>query len=385
MKSVLKTLMANGLSVEGIEESSQLTQEPIEQPQIETEQIDGVDLSELTQAEQELETLSEVSAVEQSETAEAVKAATKLDELQTSLESLCQTRLPTEFELNLIRKVATETTAFAKIDFCSRGVESGDIGSALTMTQEDLKSAASTIWSAIGKALEKLVESLKKTWKAFVFWLKPAQSQITQFKRELEKFEGELKFDQLQLKPKNAAYTGLGEERNPAEVIKQLETANRYVISDVFAQMAQFASKGSPVPKISDDVFLGLPNEPRFRVSPDAAHFIEQPAHPTKLNILVPSVETMKEWCQAFLDEALYYIHNYESFKSTAEKIYDAIHDSVDPDENPNADGALEVGSKILFARSHSCVEAMEDWAWYTIRVMQSHHAILLQLRKAFI
>lgn len=384
MRAVLLSLQAT-LSKEGIEETNP-TAAPatgVEQPAVAVDSLDGA--ADATQLEADAQIEAARSDTTTADIGSAIEAATELDSLQVALEGICESRLPTVQELALIRRSATLALQHAGLEFVSNAQESSSLDANLELTKEDLHSTSAAVWDAIKKALAKLAAGLSKAWHTFVFWLKSRTSQVKQFLGELEKFEGTPKFDHLKLGAKWATYTGLGDERSPVGVIKALETTNKYVYSELWYQLSQFASQGTPVPKVNDDLFVDLPASPRFRAGADSFHFLEQPATPKLLNVMVPSVEDMKEWCQAFLDESLYFIQNYESFKSTAEKIYDVVRDQVDDEENQTAADLMDAGSKALFARSHSCVEAMESWVWYAWRVMTAHHGTLMALRKAFI
>lgn len=324
----------------------------------------------------------------------AIEVADSLDDASAALESIVLDRTPTMMEMVLLQgtliraheKLGTAVPTVPSFEGYSdlsdeeaRKVYMDGHVSALRCALEE---SSGGVWESIKAALVKMGEGIASLWKRFVFFCKSAQSQVQQFRRELEATDGTPKKNVIRFNTRCGHYTGVGNDGDMAEVIKQLEEANNYVYREFFHKLAVFAATGDRQPTVDDDQFAGLPGEPRFRVNPRGAGFIENPPRSRTDKITTPDRQTVLRWIDAFLEETIYYIDNYESFKSTAEKIYDAVDDSI---ENDNGSAAMDAGRKILFARTHACIDAMESWVEYTVAVMSSCHALLMGLRKAYI
>lgn len=328
------------------------------------------------------------------EVATAIDVAESLDDASAALEAIVLDRTPTTMEMVLLQGTLLrahermKTTAPVLPSFEGYRDLSDEDARQAYMTEHvnalrcALEESSGGVWATIKAALVKMGEGIAALWKRFVFFCKSAQSQVQQFRRELEAGDGVPKKDVIRFNTRCGHYTGVGNSVDMAEVIKHLEDANNYVYREFFHQLAVFAATGEKQPTVDDDKFAGLPGEPRFRISPRGAGFIENPPRSRVDKITTPDRQTVLRWIDAFLEEAIYYIDNYDSFKSTAEKIYDAVDDAI---EDENGSDAMDAGRRILFARTHACIDAMEAWVQYTVDVMSSCHALLMGLRKAYV
>lgn len=324
----------------------------------------------------------------------AIEIADSLDDASAALEAIVIDRAPTMMELVLLQstlvraheKLGTQPPAIPSFegynDLSDEEARKAYMNDHVSALRCALEGSSGGLWETIKAALVKMGEGIASLWKRFVFFCKSAQSQVQQFRRELEATDGTPKKNVIRFNTRCGHYTGVGNGIDMAEVVKQLEEANNYVYREFFHQLAVFAATGEKQPTVDDDKFAGLPGEPRFRIGPRGAGFIENPPRSRVDSLTTPDRQTVMRWIDAFLEESIYYIQNYESFKSTAEKIYDAVDDTIE-----NEDGAemMDAGRKILFARTHACIDAMESWIGYTVAVMSSCHALLMGLRKAYI
>ena len=342
-------------------------------------------------ADQASEIASAIS--EGAEVATAIDVAESLDDATAALEAILVDRAPTMVELALVqgsllrahKRMGTEAPALPAFEAYASGDETShreqlrEHGEALRVALEE---SSDGVWAKIKATLTKLGQGLANLWKRFVFFCKSAQSQVQQFRRELEASDGTPLSDTIRFTVELGHYTSVGNEGDLVPVIKQLEDANNYIYRDFFHRLAVFAATGEKQPEIDDDKFNGLPGEPRFRINPRGAAFIENPPRCRNREIATPDKATVLRWIDAFLEESMFYIDNYESFKSTAEKIYDAVDTVIGNANNANA---ADAGRQILFARTHACIDAMESWIQYTVDVMHSSHQLLMGLRKVYI
>lgn len=348
---------------------------------VDTALLAGLDDAQETTSQDVLEDLQESSEAS-AEVGTAIAAVEELDGLQATLEEICSDRTPTTQELRLIAGQHSKILAQFNVEKPNYTQESIAPELVLELTKESLNESITAIRTAISGVFAKLSDALSKLWKRFVFWCKSAVSQVVQFERELASFTGDPKFTSLNLSNKLASYTGLGNGQDPAEIIVKVEDANKYVYSELYFKMAQYALSGDQVPVPNDELFNGLPNEPRFRFEAGRAFFLENPPRVKDNTVQIPSVEVLRRWCKSFIDKLLFFIRNYEAFKTVAEKVYEEIQSANTDTTN---DSMLDAGKKILFARSHSCVETMEAWVYYVVRLTTAQHSTLMLARKAFV
>ena len=348
---------------------------------VDTDLLDGIDDTETELAQ---DVIADANAQSESslEVGTAIDAVDELGGLQATLEGICVERLPTKHELQLISSRHVKIMQKFEVEVVGYSQESDDLEFAATLTRESLTESISKIGSAIANAFKTLCDNLAQLWKKFVFFCKTATSQVTQFESELARFNGTPKFDKIRLTTPTASYSGLGNAGVPADIIRQCEKTNGYVYSDLYFKMATYAVNGGKPPEVQLEPFDGLPNEPRFRFEADHAFFIENPPRPRDTTVDLPSVETLKAWCRAFIEESMHFIRNYEAFKSLSEKVYEEMQEAI---EDEDTDVMMDSAKKILFARSHSCIESMEAWVRYVIRLMYAHHTALMTARKAFV
>jgi len=310
----------------------------------------------------------------------AIDTGETLTELQTALEEICATRTPTSTELKLIRMAADRVVrrhpGLSSVSFESYGDN-------VVLTQEALSGMASKVWDAIKKAMSTLIEGVGTIWKKFVFWCKSATAQITQFRKELSGSDVQAKVETITLKTPEAFYSGLGNGDNPAEIIHQLEKAVNYTNGELFYKMARYASDGEPEPEIDDSQFEGLPGEPRLSTNQRGAVFTCDVPRVRDDRISVPDVQFMIEWCTAFINECIDFNKDYEKFKSAAQKAYESTQGLLE--EGGTLDAIASAGNQVLFARTHSCVQAMENWCYYVVTLLTKQHSALLAIRKAFV
>lgn len=323
----------------------------------------------------------------------AIETADTIEDNLAALEAIVGERAPTKYELMLIEGAGRRAMRVHDADLVGlssmesfEGMSEEESNAAQLARAAELKvaleDASEGVWGAIKKAMAKVGAVLGSLWKKFVFALKTHSAQVQQFRRELESSETDAKVQQLTVGTRVGHYTGVGNGGDPVALVTQLEDANEYIYRDLFHKLATFSSTGEGKPEVDDDKFLGLPGEPRIRITPRGAQFIENPPRVQTAVIPVPEKATVMAWIDAFLKESMYYIENYDAFKSTAEKVYDAARDRI---ENEDLADAAEAGGKIMFARTHACIETMENWIRYTMRFMISYHALLMGLRKAYI
>lgn len=324
----------------------------------------------------------------------AIEVAETLDDASAALEAIVLDRTPTVMEMVLLQstlvraheRMRTEVPTIPSFegyrDLSDEDARQAYMAEHVSALRCALEESSNGVWETIKAALSKMGEGIAALWKRFVFFCKSAQSQVQQFRRELEAGDGIPKKDVIRFNTRCGHYTGVGNSIDMDVVIKQLEEANDYVYREFFHKLAVFAATGEKQPTPDDDKFAGLPGEPRFRISPRGAGFIENPPRSRVDKLTTPDRQTVLRWIDAFLEEAIYYIQNYESFKSTAEKIYDAVDDAIGDEDGSDA---MDAGRRILFARTHACIDAMEAWVQYTVAVMSSCHALLMGLRKAYI
>lgn len=326
------------------------------------------------------------NAADVAEVGVAVQTAQTIDEAVATLESILSERAPTRQEIYLASLASNQTLTTLGLEsvmVTSLAVEEDERRLQAETLKLQLEGISSSIWNAIKAGMAKIAAGYEKALKGLKWFFSSATTKLTKFRAELVAFQGEPKVPSVRFTGEMAHYNGLGYNLKPNEVIAQTERANEYVYRELFTKIAEFAVDGKNIPEVNDDSFTGLPGEPRFRFNAKGATLVQNPPRGRNAEIDTTNREYLIAWIDALLDEATYFDENYDSFKSDIEKVYDAVREATAEEDGTTttAEDIADAAAKIMFSRSHSCIEAMEDWVTYVTSIMYHNFRSLMAIR----